>query len=404
MAYFRAGNRRSMLLSHPDDIERVLVTENRRFKKNFALQLLRPLLGNGLLLNEREAWLRQRRLVQPAFSKQRVESYVPAMAELTERMLATWQVGQPRDLRSDMVQLTMAIAGKTLLDVDVGSRFDELRLCIEATMQDFLSRFGHPIPLPLWLPTPLNLRLKRTVRRLDVILQALIDERRSSGTDRGDFLSILLAARDEDDGRGMTDRQVRDEVMTMFLAGHETTANALAWTWHLLGRHPRVQEQLQAEICEVLGNRPPTAADLPRLTLCEHVIREAMRLYPPAYIVGRSALEDCEVGGHFIPARTNVLMSPWVVHRDERWFTQPHEFRPERWTSGMLATLPKYAYFPFGGGPRVCIGNGFAMSESVLVLAMVLQRFSLTSVDSQPNPPLAAVTLRPSLPVMMTLK
>ena len=361
------------------------------------------MLGNGLVLNERESWLRQRRLIQPAFSKQRVESYIPAMVELIDRMLATWHDGDTRDLHAEMVALTMAIAGKTLLDVDVGERFDEISSYLETTMQDFLARFGSPIPLPLWLPTPLNLRLKRTVRRLDVILQQLIDERRAEGSDRGDFLSLLIAARDEDDGRGMTDRQLRDEVMTMFLAGHETTANGLAWTWYLLGRHPEIQERLHAEVAAVLAGRLPTAADLPKLTLCEQVIRESMRLYPAAYVVGRQANEDFHLGEHFIPARTNVLASQWVVHRDPRWFDRPADFLPDRWSGGLASRLPKYAYFPFGGGPRVCIGNVFAMTESILILSLVVQRYQFAPLDPEPILPKPAVTLRPERPIEMKL-
>lgn len=404
VAYFRAGNRRSVLVSHPDDIERLLVTENRRFEKNYGLRLLKPLLGNGLLLNERGPWLRQRRLIQPAFSKLRVESYVPAMVQRIDAMLRQWRAGETRDLHAEMMQLTMAIAGKTLLDVELGEQFDEVSGCLEATMHDFLTRFRSPVPLPMWLPTPLNWRLKRTVRRLDAILQRLIDERRAEATERGDFLSLLIAARDEDDGRGMSDRQLRDEVMTMFLAGHETTANGLAWTWHLLGPRAELQERIHAEVAAVCGERLPTAAELPRLEFCERVIRESLRLYPPAFVVGRQAAEDFHLGEHFIPARTNVLASQWVVQRDPRWFDRPDEFLPDRWADGLAARLPKYAYFPFGGGPRVCIGNVFALSEATLILALVVQRFRFAPAGNEPVLPKPAVTLRPGRPIEMHLQ
>jgi len=403
-AYFRVANRRSMLLSHPDDIERVLVTENRRFIKNYALIFLRPLLGNGLLLNEGDSWLRQRRLIQPAFSKQRVESYAPAMVECTQRMLDQWRDGEQRDVARAMVELTMAIAGRTLLGIDVGARFDEMTRHLRVVMFDFLARFGAAVPLPYWMPTIRNLRMKHTVRKLDRILQQLIDQRRAAGGGGGDFLSLLLNAKDEEDGRGISDRQIRDEVMTMFLAGHETTANALAWTWSLLGKHLDIQQRVCDEAQAVLGGRPPTATDVPKLTFCEMVIRESMRLYPPAYVVGRRPMEDLTIGGHFLPAGTNVLMSQWIVHRDPRWFADPLRFDPDRWADNLAGRLPKYAYFPFGGGQRVCIGNAFAMFEATLVLAMIAERFTLELTSDKPIRIRPAVTLRPAESIMVKVK
>ncbi len=408
-AYFRVGQRRSMLLSHPANIEQVLVTDNKKFIKNFAVSFfLRPLLGNGLLVNEGENWLRQRRLIQPTFAKPRLEHYSHAMVELTDRMLQSWQTGDERDMAREMMQLTMAIAGKTLLGVDVGDRYREVVVCLEGVMHDFLARFRSPLPLPYWLPTPGNWWLKRTIRRLDGILQQMIDERRaviaSESESRGDFLSLLIAARDEADGTPLSNQQVRDEVMTMFLAGHETTANALSWTWYLLGQHPEQQQRVRNEVDDVLHGRPPTPADMPRLAHCERIIREAMRLYPPAYVIGRRCEEDCTIGSHFIPAMTNVLMSQWVVHRDERWFENPHEFRPDRWTPEFTHALPKYAYFPFGGGPRACIGKEFAMLEAVLILATMAQRIELQLIDEEPLPILPAITLRPAKPVLMRVR
>ncbi len=402
-AYFRVANRRSMLLSHPDDIERVLVTENRRFIKNYALKFLRPLLGNGLLLNEGDAWLRQRRLIQPAFSRTRVESYAGVMLESTERMLTTWHGGQTLDIVPQMLRLTMEIAGKTLLGIELGDRFDEITRCLETTMFDFLARFGAAGLIPSWVPTLRNLRLKAAIRRLDRILQELIDERRAAGAGGGDFLSLLLHAKDEVDGQGISDRQVRDEVMTMFLAGHETTAMTLCWTWMLLAENPEIQERVRTEALDVLGDNRPEAADVARLTFCEQVIRESMRLYPPAYAVGRRPLEDVTIGEHFIPAGVNVLMSQWIVQRDPRWYDEPLRFHPDRWADGLASRLPKYAYFPFGGGPRVCIGNTFAMFEATLVLAMIARQFRLERVTNAPIRILPAVTLRPAEPIEMRI-
>lgn len=401
-AYFRVANRRTMLLSHPDDIEEVLVTENRRFIKNYALTFLQPLLGNGLLLNEGDSWLRQRRLIQPAFNRPRVESYAPAMVEVTDRLLGEWHSGELCDIRPAMLKLTMAIAGRTLLGIDVTGRFGEVASLMEAVMYDFLARFGAAVPLPFWVPTPRNVRLKGTIRQLDRILQQLIDERRQADGAGTDFLSLLMRARDDENG-GLSDRQLRDEVMTMFLAGHDTTAGALAWTWYLLGKHPDIQRRVHDEVHEVLGSRTPEAADVPRLIYCERVLREAMRLYPSAYVIGRRPVEDITIGGHFIPAGTNVLMSQWIVHRDERWFDDPLRFDPDRWANGLAQRLPKYAYFPFGGGPRQCIGNSFAMFEATLILAMIAQRFELELITPDPIRIQPAVTLRAAQPIEFRL-
>jgi cytochrome P450 len=408
--YFRPGNRRSMLLSHPDDIERILVTENKRFIKNYALQFLKPLLGNGLLINEGDSWLRQRRLIQPAFARPRVESYAGAMVESTQRMLDDWHNdkkqhnGETRDILPAMMRLTMEIAGKTLLGIEVGDEFNKIARLLESTMYDFLGRFAAALPLPFWVPTPRNLRLRLTVRRLDRILQSLIDRRRAQGARGGDFLSLLLNAKDEQDGGGISDRQIRDEVMTMFLAGHETTAIALSWTWLLLAKHPEIQERVAAEALGVLGDRDPTAADVPKLVFCEQVIRESMRLYPPAYVVGRRPIDDITIGGHFIPAGTNVLMSQWIVHRDPRWYEDPLRFHPDRWSDGLASRLPKYAYFPFGGGPRLCIGNTFAMFEAPLILALIARRYRATLATSTEIRIQPAVTLRPRDPISMRIE
>jgi cytochrome P450 len=412
-AYFRMPGRRTMLLSHPDDIEQVLVAENRRFIKNYALGFLKPLLGNGLLLNDGESWLRQRKLIQPAFGKPRVESYGPAMVDATERMLSDWRTGETIELAPALHRLTMTIAARTLLGIDISGQFGEVARCLTTVLHDFLARFRAAIPAPYWMPTPRNIRLRRAIRRLDAILQELIDDRRKAGSWGNDFLSILMQARSEDDGRGASDRQLRDEVMTLFVAGHETTANALGWTLFLLGMHPEIQRQVRDEVRGTLAARPPTVADIPRLASCERVIRESMRLFPPAYVIGRRPVEDITIGGHFIPARTNVLMSQWIVHRDERWYDEPLRFHPDRWADGLANRLPKYAYFPFGGGPRVCIGNMFAMLEATLILAMIVQRFELELVS--PDPAAAtrenlypitmhpAVTLRPGEPIKVRL-
>jgi cytochrome P450 len=237
------------------------------------------------------------------------------------------------------------------------------------------------------------LRIRRAIKCLDDLILRLIAERRGNGG-QGDLLSRLIKARDEDDGQGMTDRQLRDEVMTIFMAGHETTANTLTWVWYLIAGHPEVEARLLEEIRDVLGDRPATAADIPRLKVAESIVKEAMRLYPPAFAIGRQALEPCEVGGYTLPAGSTVLMSQWVVHRDERWFDDPQAFRPERWTADLEEQLPKFAYFPFGGGPRGCIGNGFAMLETILVLVEIARRWHFDLDPTHEVLPKPSVTLR----------
>lgn len=403
IVYFRLGPRRVYQLNHPDLIEHVLVTANRNFQKNFAQRMLRPLLGNGLLTSEGDFWRRQRRLAQPAFLRERVTAYADLMVAYAERMADEWRAGEARDLHADMMRLTLEIAARTLFGADVGGAARDVGEAFALFQEAFSKRLmSWPAP-PRWLPTPNNLRLWWAARRLDAIVYGVIKQRRASGEERDDLLSRLLHAQDEDDGGRMTDQQLRAEVMTLLLAGHETTALALSWTWYLLAGHPEADARLAAELAEVLGGRPPTAADLPRLRFAEAVVLESMRLYPPAYGFGREAVEDCELGGYRIPAGANVFLLQWVVHRDPRWFADPEKFRPERWLDGLASRLPKYAYFPFGGGPRLCIGNAFAMTEAILVVAALAQRFRFALAPGQVVTPWPSITLRPRGGMRMTL-
>jgi cytochrome P450 len=391
---FRLGPKKLVLLNHPEFIEQVLVTENRNFIKHYAFRLLRPTLGNGLVISEGDFWLRQRRLMQPAFSRQRIESFAPVIVDYTTRMLETWRSGSTRDLHADMMKLAMSIVTKTLLDVDTGDRATAVGRSVDVIMQDFSHRFQSAFPPPFWLPVPRNLHLKRHVRRLDAVIHDIIGQRRADHKDRGDLLSMLVHARDEADNTGMTDRQLRDEVMTLFLAGHETTASALAWTWYLLATHPDVESKLMAELETVLGGRLPTADDVPRLAYTEQVIHETLRLYPPAYVFGRQPLEDCTIGGYRIAKGTSILIPPYVTQRDPRFFDRPDEFDPDRWKDGLFKRLPKYTYYPFGGGPRVCIGNSFAMLEAMLIVATVVPRFQFELAAEPPVVPWPSITLR----------
>jgi cytochrome P450 len=401
---FRLGPKQLVLLNHPDFIEQVLVTENRNFIKHYAFRLLRPTLGDGLVISEGDFWFRQRRLMQPAFSRQRIDAFAPTIVDYTTRMMESWRPGSTRDLHADMTKLAMSIVTKTLLDVDTGDSARVVSKSVDVLMEDFNDRFQSAFPPPFWLPVPRNLHLKRHVRRLDAIIHDVIRQRRTEAHDRGDLLSMLVRARDEADNTGMTDKQLRNEVMTLFLAGHETTASALSWMWHLLARHPEVEARLHAELDTVLGGRPPTAADIPRLTYTEQIVLETLRLYPPAYVIGRQPLEDCTIGGYRIAAGTSILISKYVTQRDPRFFERPDEFDPDRWNDGLIRRLPKYTYFPFGGGPRICIGNAFAMLEAMLVVATVAQRFHF---DWAAEPAVIAwpsITLRPRYGIHMVVR
>jgi cytochrome P450 len=391
----RMGPYRILLVYHPDAIEELLVARSRDFVKSPGVQLLRPLLGDGLLLSEGETWLRQRRLIQPAFHRQRVAAYGEVMSALAERHVAGWKAGDTVEVHAEMMALTQAIVARTLFDADVADDAREATEAAKVLAEDFGARLQSFRVLPYWLPTPRNLRSRRAVRRLDALVHRIIAERRASGEDRGDLLSMLVHAQDADDGTRMSAQQVRDEVMTIFMAGHETTAVALSWTWSLLGQHPDADARLAAELREVLGGRAPSAADLPRLKFAEMIVTEAMRLYPPAYGLGRQAGRATELAGREVATGDIVIAPTWVVQRDRRWFEEPEAFRPERWAGDLAHRLPRYAYFPFGGGPRQCIGNGFALMEAVLLLATIAQRFRLLLVPGQRIVPTPYVTLRP---------
>ncbi len=404
VASFRLGRHRTVLLNHPDHTEYVLTTGAKHFsKRTYVLKLLVPVMGNGLLTSEGDFWLRQRRLIQPVFQRQRIAGYGDVMVDYARRLLERWRDGETRDLHAEMMRLTLEIVGKTLFNADLEGDAHEVGAALEVVMANFLARWESLVPLPDWVPTPANLRSLRSRRRLDAIIYRMIRERRAAGAHGDDLLSLLLQARDEGDGSGMTDLQVRDEAMTLFLAGHETTASALAWTWYLLAVYSEEEAKLLAELREVLGDRQPTVADLPRLVRCERAVTEAMRLYPPAYAFGRLALADVEIGGYRIPRGTVVVACQWVTHRDGRFFEEPEAFRPDRWAGDLAKRLPRFAYFPFGGGQRVCIGSGFAMMEAVLILATVLPRYHFTLVPGHPVAPKAFVTLRPGKGIMAVL-
>jgi cytochrome P450 len=405
IVFFRFLGVPACFVNRPDYIETVLVTQNNNFVKSKDYRAMRRVLGNGLLLSEGEFWRRQRKLIQPAFHQGRIAAYAEIMVGYTQRMLASWSDGQALDIHEAMMRLTLGIVAKTLFDADVSREAEDVDAALSILMGKFLRQAGLALLLPTWVPLPTSRLLKRAVGRLDKVIYGIIEQRRASGQMSGDLLSVFLQAHD-DEGVGMTDRQLHDEIMTLFLAGHETTANVLSWTWFLLGQNPEVEEKLTKELGRVLGGRVPTLADLPRLVYTDTVLRESMRLYPPVWVIGRRALAPFRLGEYELPADTNVLISQLIMHRDARYFPEPLRFDPDRWSANdpRGASLPRFAYFPFGGGPRVCVGAGFGMMEAVLLLATIAQQFRIQIAPGQKVEVQPTVTLRPRNGIPVTLK
>ncbi|HEX4541588.1 MAG TPA: cytochrome P450 [Candidatus Acidoferrum sp.] len=402
IAGIRVLNFRNIFINHPDTIEEVLVTNARKYIKGRVLRANRHVFGEGLLTSEGDFWLRQRRLAQPAFHRARIASYAATMVEYTQRLLESWRSGEERDAHQEMMRLTLQIVAKTLFNADVGREAQDVGKSLQLLLE-LGANFRRTLFIPHWVPTPTNLRIKREIAFIENILFRIIGERRASGHDAGDLLSTLLHAQDEDGSR-MTDRQLRDETITLFLAGHETTASTLSWTWWLLGLNPAVEIKLHAELDAVLGGRAPSLDDLPKLTYTGNVITESLRLYPAAWGLARVAIEDHELAGYPVKKGMGIAMAQWVVHRDPRWYDAPEEFRPERWEGDLLKRLPRFAYFPFGGGPRQCIGNAFAVMEATLLLATIAQKYRLRLVANHRVVPLASITLRPRNGVRVILE
>jgi cytochrome P450 len=384
-----------ILINHPDLIEQVLVLQHNKFHKTaMARAATEKILGNGLVNSEGDFWRRQRRLAQPAFQKSRINEYAATMIEHALAHAARWQDGDEREIGEEMSRLACGIAVKTLFGLDVGPEADRVSENLTFLMRFQMERVRSPIRFPENFPRPKQRRAQAAFEFLDALVYRIIAERRARGSEGNDLLSRLIAAMDED-GSQMTPKQLRDETMTLFLAGHETTALTLTWTWYLLAQNPAAEARLLEELSRVLGNRTAHPEDLEALPYLDAVIREALRLYPPAYILGRMAVEPFELGSYSFPAGTTVLMSQWIMHRDPRYFSEPHAFRPERWLDDLAARLPAHAYFPFGGGPRRCIGQGFAMMEAALVAATLVHRFRFQLVPVQSVEPDPLITLRP---------
>ncbi len=393
------------LINHPDLIKDIFVTSQKQFKKGRGLERAKKLLGDGLLTSEDPYHLRQRRLIQPAFHRQRIAAYAEQMTTYAAKTSAGWGDGETRDMAEEMLHLALAIVGKTLFNAEVEGEAGEIGDALTEVFALF-----HTLMLPMAdllekLPIPSVRRFARARARLDVTIYRLIEEHRRSGEDRGDLLSMLLMARDEeDDGTQMTDVQVRDEALTIFLAGHETTANALAWTWYLLSQHPDAESKFHAELDAVLAGRTPTLDDLSNLPFTRKLLAESLRMYSPAWVVGRRVLSDYKIGNHTLKRGDIVLMSQAVMHYDPRFWDHPDQFDPDRWTPEAEAARPKFAYFPFGGGPRVCIGEQFAWMEEMLLLAALGQQWKMRLAPGQIIATQPIITLRPKFGMKMVLE
>jgi cytochrome P450 len=397
VAHIRILGREFFVVSHPDDLEAVFVKHARVMLRDDYNVMLQRVLGQGLLTSDGDLWKRQRKLMAQAFVPRRIQTYGEAMVRVAAAALAPWRDGQVVNLHQEISRVTMEVVADVLFGAGIEPRDVATVSASMEVVNQYLSGSAEALlKVPGWVPTPLNVALNRAVKRIDELVYRIIANRRS-GQPREDLLGTLLAAQDEDGSR-MTDQQLRDEVITLFLAGHETTALALAHALYLLSKHPDVERRLHAELTSVLGDRLPTSDDVRALPYTDRVLKEVMRLYPPAWTAGRQAGEDVEVGGYVLPKGAQILLSQWIVHRDPRWFPNPEGFDPDRWLPERTKDLPRYAYFPFGGGPRVCIGNHFAMMEATLLLAVILQRYRIELLPGQRLELKASVTLRQAGP------
>ncbi|MFD0680062.1 MULTISPECIES: cytochrome P450 [unclassified Paenibacillus] len=407
VAHMRFGPARHLyLINDPVLIKEVLVTKQKSFQKAKGLQIAKAVVGEGVLTSEGDAHLRQRRLMQPSFRKDRISKYADSMVELTYELLEGWKDQTERSITDDMMKLTLNIITQTMFGTSLKGGLHDIGQAVEVGMKYVSSKASSIFDIPESIPTKRNLEFKQAAKKLDDIIFGIIEERRNNPDTNGtadDLLSMLLAAKDEEDGTGMTDQQVRDEVMTIFLAGHETTGNTLSWTWYLLSTYPEVEYKLWQELDQVLGGRKPTIDDLGKLDYLQQVIWESMRLYPAVWVINREATEEVEIGEHKFKPGDTLMMSQFAMHRNPKYYDHPEQFIPERFAGGeLLKRIPQFAYFPFGGGPRVCIGNNFALMEAALILATIGSRYKLSLAPNHPEvEPEPLVTMRPKLGLKM---
>lgn len=391
---FRMIGSEWVMLNHPEDIEAALVKNARVMGRDEYVEVLERALGLGLLTSDGDLWKRQRKLMSQAFTPRRIHEYARTMVEVTERALGSWRHGEVINVHQEMSRVTMEVVAAVLFGAEMRpGDVDVVREAMEVVNEFFANSPEAVLRIPERVPTPRNRRFRSAIRAIDAVVYEIVGQRRRSGETKDDLLGTLLAAQD-DEGARMSDRQLRDEAITLFLAGHETTALTLAHTLYLLSTHPDVERRVAAEVATVLGERPPAGEDVRALPYVDRVLKESMRLYPPAWTTGREATEDVEIGGWKLRRGTQVLLSQWVVHRDPRWFPNPEGFDPDRWLPERAASLPRYAYFPFGGGPRTCIGNHFATMEAALILAMIEQRWRVELLPGERLELRPSVTLR----------
>ncbi|MBU9713077.1 cytochrome P450 [Bacillus tamaricis] len=384
------------LISNPELIKQVLVTKQKNFVKSRDLTILKPIIGEGLLTSEKGHHLKQRRLIQPHFKREHIRSYGEDMIKTTEEYMKSWKEKEERVLSKDMMNITLGIISKTMFNMNLEEGYDVIGPPIETVMKLAVKRMRSLAQLPLWIPTKTNRNYKRAIDELDHVLFSIIENRRSHKGKSEDLLGVLMDAKDDSNGEVMSNQQLRDELMTIFLAGHETTANALSWTFYLLAQHPEVEKKLHREIDSVIGSNPLSPNHYKELTYAQNIISEALRLYPPAYVIGRQVDKTVNIGGIQLNKGDMTLISQYVMHRRREYFDQPDNFIPERFENQFTDTLPPYTYFPFGGGPRVCIGNHFALMEAVLVLVCIARHFKIKLTPS--NQTIKAqplITLRP---------
>jgi cytochrome P450 len=396
IAHYQVGPLHVYQLAHPDFARQILIEEPEKYyKARLIKQAFGPFAGQGLLTSDGAVWRRQRKLIQPAFHHAQLVAYGATMVSHTQRMIDSFEDGGLVEIPEEMARLTLAIVVQTLFGADVTRDSKEVGGLMVAVLDAANDRLNSILRFPSWVPTRRNREEKRALRRIDQLLNRFIAEHRAAREAPADLLSVLLAATDEESGIGMSDNQLHEEMMTLFLAGHETTAMALTWTWYLLSQYPQVEEKLVAEVSRVLRGRPPTVADLAQLPYTEMVVRESMRLYPPAPGFAREPIEDVRIGGYDVPRGSLITVNTYALHRDPRFFEDPERFDPERFATGWEDRIPRYAFLPFGGGPRVCIGNGFAMMEARLIVATMAQRWRLSLEPGQEIVPAQLVTVRP---------
>lgn len=404
IARFRVGLMNVVLLNHPALINDVLVNRHKNFVKGRPLELAKNLLGEGLLTSDGAVHKRQRRLVQPAFNHEKIMSYGRVMTEYASRLSERWRDGETVDLAQDMMRMALGISSKTMFNADAEAEAEKVGEALAAAMKLF-DRLSIPlIEVLLKLPLPSTLRFRRAKKVLNSMIYRIIEEHRSDGRDHGDLLSLLLVARDtETDGSGMTDEELRDQALIFFLAAYDTTALSLTWTWYLLSQNPQAEAALHEELATVLNGRIPTVADLPLLKYTRAVFAEGLRLYPPGYIIARRALESFQLNEYLIPRGSTILMSPYIIHRDHRFYDNPETFEPERWLRQPQSQSPKFSYFPFGGGPRTCIGDNFSWTEGTLVLATMAQQWTLRLAPNHVVAYLPLLNLRPKYGMCMVV-